>query len=54
MSRGLVLLMSSLWLAACGAPAPPPAAPTATVAPVRAIPCDDGGSGGVMIDGVCL
>ncbi len=57
MARGLVMLFASLWLVACGSPEPP-AGPAVSVAPnptpARAIACDDGGSGGVLIDGVCL
>jgi hypothetical protein len=45
--RRLVLALC-LALVAC---APPPA-PTDVAAPP--LPCDDGGSGGVLIDGVCL
>ncbi|MER2508636.1 hypothetical protein [Amaricoccus sp.] len=57
MERGLVMLFASLWLAACGSsepPSEPSSGPSVTAAPVRAVPCDDGGSGGVLIDGVCL
>lgn len=55
MGRGVVMLFASLWLVACGSPEPA-AGPAASVAPAsaQAIPCDDGGSGGVLIDGVCL
>lgn len=69
-ARAVTIILFPLVLAACGSPQPKPAAvraatvpstaaapqPTviATSATVRLIPCDDGGSGGVMIDGVCL
>ena len=49
------MLFAGLVLTACGSSQPERAAsPAVTVAPARAIPCDDGGSGGVLIDGVCL
>lgn len=55
MSRILALLISGAVLAACAAPAPPPAPKVKrTVVPVGMTGCDDGGSGGVLIDGVCL
>ncbi len=53
MGRGLVMLFATLWLGACGSPEPAPG-PAVTAAPARAVACDDGGSGGVLIDGVCL
>lgn len=51
----LLVLASTVSLAGCGgggsqAPSTRGDAP----APVRHVPCDDGGSGGVMIHGVCL
>lgn len=52
-----VLLAAGASLAACVAVVPlrSPTTTTRTVAtPVSAVSCDDGGSGGVLIDGVCL
>lgn len=48
------LLLGAL-LGACGsAPAPAPAPASGEPAPRILRGCDDGGSGGVLIDGVCL
>jgi hypothetical protein len=47
MSRFVALLLVAVLLAACAAPRQP--APSMQL---RA--CDDGGAGGVIIDGVCL
>jgi hypothetical protein len=46
-----LILVGSLVLAGCGGQRQQPAATPTTV---KLVPCDDGGSGGVMIDGVCL
>jgi hypothetical protein len=43
------LLIAGALAAACAGPAPAPYAPAAA-----ARSCDDGGDGGVLIDGVCL
>jgi type IV pilus biogenesis protein CpaD/CtpE len=48
MRRQLVLLAVVAALLAACAPAPP------TTRALQPRPCDDGGSGGVLIDGVCL
>lgn len=69
-ARTVMMVVFPLMLSACGSPqpraatvravSPQPAAAAsqprvvATPATVRLVPCDDGGSGGVMIDGVCL
>ena len=47
--RRLALILACLGLAGCAAGEP---ARTGAAAASRA--CDDGGSGGVIIDGVCL
>ncbi len=52
MRNALALIVAAAVLAGCGGQPPPQAG--ATPASVRLVPCDDGGSGGVMIDGVCL
>lgn len=47
--RLVLLLIAGAMLAACARPAPAP--------PERSVElrdCDDGGDGGVVIDGVCL
>jgi hypothetical protein len=57
MSRRLALaLCAAVLLVACGGSEPRPAASAsgASVAPARLDACDDGGSGGVMIRGICL
>jgi major membrane immunogen (membrane-anchored lipoprotein) len=57
MPRRLALaLCAAVLLVACGGSEPRPAASAAgaSVAPARLEACDDGGSGGVMIRGVCL
>jgi hypothetical protein len=55
MPRRLALaLCAAVLLVACGGSEPRPAASGASVAPARLETCDDGGSGGVMIRGVCL
>lgn len=56
MPRRLSLaLCVAVLLAACGGSEPRRAASSeASVAPARVESCDDGGSGGVMIRGVCL
>lgn len=51
MLRALALLvLTQVVLSGCGAP-PPPKHP---LLQSRQQSCDDGGDGGVMIDGVCL
>ena len=57
--RIALLLAASLLIACGGRRAPEPAyQPAATPAPVPVAevlhPCDDGGDGGVLINGVCL
>ena len=52
MLRGLALIILAAALAAGCAGQPQP--PAATPASMPLVACDDGGSGGVMIDGVCL
>lgn len=58
MPRRLALAFcAAVLLVACGGSEPRPAASAAagaSVAPARLEACDDGGSGGVMIRGVCL
>lgn len=59
MPRRLALaLCAAVLLVACGGSEPRPSASAsasgASVAPARLEACDDGGSGGVMIRGVCL
>jgi hypothetical protein len=44
----VLLVVAGVMLTACAKPRP------AAEAPVAARACDDGGDGGVMIDGVCL
>jgi uncharacterized lipoprotein YajG len=52
MHRALVAIaVAACVLAGCGGQPQPQAATPTTV---RLVPCDDGGSGGVIIDGVCL
>jgi len=59
MHRALVtLLAAAALLAGCSSRAPAPA-PQAVVTPASApagpaVRCDDGGDGGVVINGVCL
>ena len=49
----LAMIVAALaCLAGCGGQPQPPAA--ATPASLPLVACDDGGSGGVVIDGVCL
>ncbi len=56
----LVAAALGLALTGCGGGAPQAGGDRAQAAPLQAAPasrprpCDDGGSGGVMIDGVCL
>ena len=45
--RLVLLLIAGAMLAACARPAPPERS-------VQLRGCDDGGDGGVVIDGVCL
>jgi hypothetical protein len=45
-----MLMIAGALLTACAQPAPP----ETTVRTVQLRSCDDGGSGGVIIDGVCL
>lgn len=55
MRPALILLMiSATLLTACGGA--PQSSGTAAARPTKVAlkPCDDGGSGGVLIDGVCL
>ena len=47
--RRLLFVLAGLALAACA-----PAERSWTGAAAQPRPCDDGGSGGVLIDGVCL
>lgn len=62
MRRALSFVLAAALLAGCGGGSKPPAraqgavaaAPSSAPLKVRHQPCDDGGSGGVMIDGVCL
>lgn len=62
MRRALSFALAAALLAGCGGGSEPPArrqsvaasAPEPAPLKVRHDPCDDGGSGGVMIDGVCL
>lgn len=56
MLRGLALLLVAALVAGCAASPPPARQPQVrqTVTPAGYKACDDGGSGGVMIDGVCL
>ena len=53
MSRLLLPLLLGVLLGACGS-APAPAPTSGAPAPTTLRGCDDGGSGGVLIDGVCL
>ncbi len=46
-SRSVLLVLVVLFVAACAAEPPPDDRPLPR-------PCDDGGSGGYVIDGVCL
>lgn len=51
MRRALILIfLGQLILSGCGE-APPPKHP---LLETRQTGCDDGGSGGVIVDGVCL
>ena len=57
----LPLVPLALILPACAPASPPAAAPLAAPTPVAVVPqpivlrrCDDGGDGGVLIDGICL
>ena len=52
MRNALAMIVAAAVLAGCGGQPQPQAG--ATPASVPLVPCDDGGSGGVMIDGVCL
>jgi hypothetical protein len=52
MLRGVALIMVAAALVTGCAGQPQPTA--ATPASMPLVACDDGGSGGVMIDGVCL
>ncbi|HRO11492.1 hypothetical protein [Amaricoccus sp.] len=49
----LAFLLVAATLAAACARQEPAAVRTASYAP-QPVPCDDGGDGGVLIDGVCL
>jgi uncharacterized lipoprotein YajG len=51
MRLALAMIVVAAVLAACGSQ---PQTQAATPASMPLVPCDDGGSGGVMIDGVCL
>jgi uncharacterized lipoprotein YajG len=51
----LVLMLAAAALAAgCGSPPTIRSTAPASPASLQMAACDDGGSGGVMIDGVCL
>jgi hypothetical protein len=56
MRRAAVLAALLLALQGCAATAPPPrqVVVAGQSEPVRLQACDDGGDGGVVIDGVCL
>jgi uncharacterized lipoprotein YmbA len=51
MRLALAMIVVAAALAGCGSQ---PQTQAATPASMPLVPCDDGGSGGVMIDGVCL
>jgi len=53
MPRSFVLMAIAVaLLAGCGSPQPQPQPGGPRTVALQ--PCDDGGSGGVLIDGVCL
>lgn len=49
-----VLVLLALALPGCTATVPQRVVVAGQSEPVRLVACDDGGAGGVMIDGVCL